>query len=182
MKEYQTFAKTIVMPEAATAVKFLSLAIVATFLPFFIHLQWITGPVVNAILILSLFLVGTRSALVIALIPSVIALSSGLLPALLAPMVPFIMISNVILVLSVDQFYARIKNNIVGYWTGVGVGAVLKFAFLFLSVDIISDLLLKQHLAVKVAQMMSWPQLATALAGGVLAWGFLRFFRVYRKI
>ncbi|MFW5888484.1 MAG: iron hydrogenase [Patescibacteria group bacterium] len=181
MKEYQSLAKTIVMPEAATAVKFLSLAVLATFLPFFIHLQWITGPLVNAVLIVALFLVGIRSALIIALIPSVIALSSGLLPALLAPIVPFIMVSNVILVLSVDQFYARMKNNIVGYWTGVGVGAVLKFAFLFLSVDIISDLLLKQHLAAKVAQMMSWPQLATALAGGFIAWILLRYFGEFEK-
>ena len=38
--------------------QFLGLASVATILLFFIHLQWITGPLVNAILIILLFLVG----------------------------------------------------------------------------------------------------------------------------
>jgi hypothetical protein len=175
MQQQRTLTKALAIPDTAVAVKFLSLAIVATFLPFFIHLQWITGPVVNAVLILALILVGIRSALILALIPSVIALSSGLLPAILAPVVPFIMLGNVILVLSVDWFYKRMKNDQAGYWIGVGVGAFLKFLFLFLSVELISELLLKQGLAMKVAQMMSWPQLATALAGGVLAWIFLRF-------
>lgn len=173
--------KTLSIPDTGVMVKFLSLAIVATFLPFFIHLQWVTGPIVNAVLILALILVGIRSALIIALIPSVIALSSGLLPAILAPMVPFIMISNVILVLSVDWFYRNMKNGQVGYWTGVGIGAMLKFLFLFASVDVISRLLLKKELAIKVAQMMSWPQLATALAGGVLAWVFLRSFGIMKE-
>lgn len=173
--------KTLAIPDTGVMVKFLSLAIVATFLPFFIHLQWVTGPIINAVLILALILVGIRGALMIALIPSVIALSSGLLPAVLAPMVPFIMLGNAILVVSVDWFYRNIKNTQSGYWIGVGAGAVLKFLFLFLSVDLISRLLLKQELAVKVAQMMSWPQLATALAGGVLAWVFLRSFGIMKE-
>lgn len=181
MQQQKTLAQTLAFPDTGVAVKFLSLAIVATFLPFFIHLQWVTGPIVNAILILALILVGIRSALIIALIPSVIALSSGLLPAVLAPVVPFIMLSNVILVASVDQFYERMKDPKIGYWLGVGVGAVLKFLFLFLSVDLISNLLLKQELATKVAQMMSWSQLATALAGGVLAWVFLKFLGIVEK-
>ncbi|MCD4762172.1 iron hydrogenase, partial [bacterium] len=72
--------------------RFLALAGVASALPMFIHLQWLTGPLVNAILILALFLIGIRSALVLCMIPSLMALASGLLPAVLAPVVPFIMI------------------------------------------------------------------------------------------
>ena len=163
----------------ATA-RFLALAGTATFLPFVIHVQFITGPIVNAILILALFLVGVRSALVICLIPSMMALAGGLLPAILAPVVPFIMIGNVILVLCVDYF-ANLRqitpNNAKNYWIGVLIGAGLKFAFLFFSVNFISKLLIKQELAVKVAQMMSWPQFATAVAGGVIAWAALRQLR-----
>jgi hypothetical protein len=157
--------------------KFLGLAGVATLLPFFIHLQWITGPIINAIFILTLFLVGIRSALVVCLIPSSIALAGGLLPAILAPVVPFIMIGNVILVLGVDWLYNHFKNEVWGYWLGVIIGAGLKFIFLFASVNFIAKLLIKQELAVKVAQMMSWPQLATAMTGGMIAWVVLKWLK-----
>ncbi len=160
----------------ATA-RFLALAGTATFLPFVIHVQFITGPIVNAILSLALFLVGVRSALVICLIPSMMALAGGLLPAILAPVVPFIMIGNVILVLCVDYAVRRqiTPSRAKNYWIGVLIGAGLKFAFLFFSVNFISKLLIKQELAVKVAQMMSWPQFATAVAGGVIAWAMLKW-------
>jgi len=157
--------------------QFLSLAGVATILPFFIHLQWITGPIINAILILTLFLVGIRSALVVALVPSLMALSGGLLPSVLAPVVPFIMIGNVILVLGVDWFYNNFKNEIKGYWLGVIIGASLKFIFLLTGVNLIGSLLIKQELTIKVAQIMSWPQLFTAMAGGMIAWILLKWLR-----
>lgn len=150
---------------------FLGLASVSIVLPMFIHLQWVTGPIVNAILILALVFCGIRSALLLAMIPSVVALSSGLLPAVLAPVVPFIMISNVILVLVVDYFHR--KNN---YLIGLVSGAFLKFIFLFASVSLISSLLYKTELATIVAQMMSWPQFYTAIIGGLLAWVFIKKF------
>jgi len=163
--------------DTAAIAQFLALAGTATILPFFIHLQWITGPVINAILILALFLLGIRSALVICLIPSLMALSGGLLPAVLAPVVPFIMIGNVILVLAVEWLYTGLKDEDTGYWSGVVLGAALKFAFLWLSVGVISELLIKQSLVGKVAQMMSWPQFATAVTGGLIAFGVLKWLK-----
>jgi hypothetical protein len=160
-----------------TATTFLALAGLALALPFFIHLQLLTGPIVNAILILLLFLVDIRAALLVALIPSMMALAGGLLPAVLAPAVPFIMVSNAIFVLTIDQIYNRMKNERQGYWLGVIMGAGLKFIFLFSSVSLISKLLIKQELAAKVAQMMSWPQFATAVAGGVIAWVVLKWLK-----
>lgn len=155
-------------------VNFLILAGVATFLPFVYHVQFVTGPIINAIFVLSLFLLGIRSAVVIALVPSLMALSGGLLPAVLAPAVPFIMIGNIIFIFIIDIFYNGMANKVAGYWSGVVIGAALKFAFLFLSVTWIQELLIKESVAGKVAQMMSWPQFATAVAGGVLAWGILK--------
>jgi hypothetical protein len=160
-----------------TIAQFLLLSGIAIFVPFFIHLQWATGPMVNAILIIVLFLIGIRSALVLCLIPSLMALMGGLLPAVLAPVVPFIMISNVILVLSIDWLYRNIKDPNKGYWIGLGAGAFLKFIFLFLSIGSIGKLLLKQELTLKVAQMMSWAQLATALTGGMIAFIVLKWLR-----
>lgn len=155
-----------------TQVLFLAFAGTALALPAFIHVQWLTGPIVNALLILTLAFCGIRSALLLALIPSTVALSSGLLPALLAPAVPFIMISNVILILTVDYFMKKNK-----YIWGVAIGALLKFVFLFSSVTVISNLLYKKELATAVSTMMSWPQFYTALLGGLVAWFFIKKFK-----
>lgn len=154
--------------------QFLIISSVAIILPFLVHIQWLTGPIVNAALILALFLTGIRSALLLCLIPSMMALSGGLLPSILAPVVPFIMLSNTIFVLLIDYFYDKTKSENIGYWVGVLVAASAKFLFLFLSINVISGLLIKQELAVKVVQMMSWPQFFTAIAGGIIAWAFLK--------
>ena len=169
--------KTLEIADTRAVAQFLVLATVATALPFYYHVQAVTGPIINAIFILALFLLGIRSALVICLVPSLMALSGGLLPAVLAPVVPFIMIGNVILVLVVDWFYRNFGESLKGYWAGVVLGSGLKFLFLFFSVSYISELLIKQSLAVKVAQMMSWPQFATAIAGGILAFVILKSLR-----
>ncbi len=168
---------TVQRVEARFVAQFLGLASVATLLPFYIHLQWFTGPIINAILILALIILGIRASLVLCLIPSLMALAGGLLPAVLAPVVPFIMLSNTILVLSLDWFWRQAKDASIGYWRGVIVGASLKFLFLFFSTSVIAKLLIKKTLAVKVAQMMSWPQLATALAGGLIAWAILKWLK-----
>ena len=52
----------------------------------------------NAVLIIAAVLLSPFEAVLIGLVPSAVALSSGLLPLALAPMVPFIMIGNAILV------------------------------------------------------------------------------------
>jgi hypothetical protein len=160
-----------------TVAQFLGLSSLTVALPFFIHLQWATGPIVNALLIIVLFLIGIRSALVLCLIPSLMALASGLLPAVLAPVVPFIMIANVLYVLVIEWVYTNFKDDFKGYWLGIIAGSLVKFLFLYFSVKIISGILIKQELMVKVAQMMSWSQLITALSGGMLAWIFLKWLK-----
>lgn len=148
-------------------VKALILIGLLTLAPMF-HKQMITGPIVNAILFVSVYLFGVQNAVLIGLIPSVIALSVGLLPAVMAPMVPFIMLSNAILIIIFN--YLKDKN----YWLGVISASILKFLFLFATGSIVVNLLLKKEIATKVASMMSWPQLVTALIGGIIAYFFLR--------
>ncbi len=145
---------------------FLFLTSVVTIAPLF-HFQPVTGPIVNAILFIAVCLLGIEYALLIGLIPSVIALSTGLLPAILAPMIPFIMLSNAILIIT----FAHLRNK--NYWLGIIVASVLKFIFLFTTSSVVINLLLKKEIATKVVSIMSWPQLATALAGGVIAYIFL---------
>jgi hypothetical protein len=172
-------AKALTKLNIGYAIKFLLLLTLATGAPLVgIHSQWITGPVVNMALILAVFLVGIRGALLIGILPSTIALGTGLLPAVLAPMIPFIIISNTILILVIDKFKStNYQLPITNYWIGLFFAAALKYLFLFITSGLVINLLLKQELALKVAQMMSWPQLFTALIGGMLAWGILKVLR-----
>ena len=161
--------RTLVWNKARTIVtiQFITLLSIATIAPLF-HQQWVTGPIVNAMFLIAVALLGAQTAIILALLPSTIALSVGLLPAVLASMIPFIIISNTILILGFN--FLRAKN----FWAGVVVGSVLKFAFLWSTSFVVINLLLKQELATKVSSMMSWPQLATALIGGVVAYVFLK--------
>jgi hypothetical protein len=146
---------------------FTSLVGIATVAPLF-HNQPITGPIVNATLFLAAALLGTETAIMVGLIPSLIALSVGLLPAVLAPMVPFIMVGNALMIWS---FSILNKKN---YWAGMIVASLLKFVFLWGTSAIVINLLLKKEIASTVATMMSWPQLWTAVIGGIIAYGVLR--------
>lgn len=163
----QVKALTLKKVKILTLAQFIVLVGICTVAPLF-HSQPITGPIVNAALFISVMLLGTQNAILVGLIPSTIALSVGLLPAILAPMIPFIIISNTILVLVFS--YLREKN----YWAGIIFASLLKFIFLFATSSIVINLLLKKTIAQKVAMMMSWPQLLTALVGGFIAYLFLK--------
>ena len=133
-------------------------------LPGFIHNQWITGPIVNAALILAAVCVGPMEAVVLGLMPSTMALSSGLLPLPLAPMVPFIIIGNAILILSFQ--YLAVSN----YALRILVAAFLKSAFLIFSVTFLMDKLFEKEFLGNLLLMMSWPQFVTALIGGLVVY------------
>jgi riboflavin transporter len=168
--------RTFIGANTAVAGRFLVIAAIASFLPFFIHLQWVTGPIVNALLIISVYLLGLRAALVLCAIPSLMALAGGLLPAVLLPAVPMIIFGNAVLVLAVDRS-RTMADGIRGYWFGVGAGALGKYFLLLISVPVLAKYFLAGPVAQKLALMFSWPQLATAVAGGVIAWGVLRFLK-----
>jgi riboflavin transporter len=146
----------------------LILIAIAVAAPIFIKQQLITGTIVNATLIIATVLLSTRDGLLMGLLPSSIALATGLLSPVLAPMVPFIIVGNAILVLTFAYFQ---KLN---FWAGVAIGAILKFAFLYGTSAIVMGLLINKQVAPAVAQMLSWPQLFTALAGGLVAFGYLK--------
>jgi hypothetical protein len=158
----------------ASLTQFAALIGIATVVPLF-HQQMITGPIVNATLFVAAIILGTQMGIFVGLIPSIIALSVGTLPAPLAPMVPYIMLSNALLILAFNAF--REKN----YWLAVGVASLLKFAFLFATSSIVIGLLMKKELAESVALMLSWPQLLTALLGGVLAAAFLHMYKAKQE-
>lgn len=150
-------------------IQFCFLMAVAAIAPLF-HFQPITGPIVNATLFLAASFMGAQNAIMVGLLPSLIALSVGLLPAPLAPMVPFIMVSNAILILAFA--YLKKKN----FWLAVVASSGLKFLFLSSTSLIVSHLIIKKEIAQKAVLMMGWPQLLTALGGGILAFLLLKYF------
>jgi len=145
---------------------------VAIVLPRFIHNQFVTGPIVNATLFLGAYYLGNGGAILVGLVPSVVALSSGLLPLPLAPMVPFIMISNTILIV----VFNKLKD-----WNFGGsaiISSLAKYAFLYLTSIFVIKAILPNTLAVKaMAVMMAWPQLVTALAGAIIAFAVIKIIK-----
>ena len=164
------FSKTLTIKKdlAVSSAQFMVLTVIAVVAPLLGHNQLITGPIVNATLFIAAALLGPQSAILVGLIPSAVALSFGLLPAVLAPMIPFIMISNTILILS---FYALRQRN---FGLGVFAASFLKFLFLITTSALVANLFVKQEIAQKAASMMSWPQFLTAGAGGVIAYFILK--------
>jgi len=132
--------------------------------------QYVTGPLVNLILILSVMLCGLSSGLTIAVISPILAHFIAIGPPL--PIVPFIMLGNTVFVLAwaligkktfVNKPFTRIITLI--------TAAVCKFIALYFSVvHIAVPFFLSNHpKASALSAMFSFPQLFTALAGGVLA-------------
>ncbi len=123
--------------------------------------QWVTGTIVNVLLFLAVWRVGIVNAALVAVFPSSIALMRGLLPAPMAILVPYIILSNLAMIF---VFYAIKKYPL----AGIISGSVVKFLFLFA----ITSFFIK--LATPLLVMMQWPQLFTALAGGLIAVGIIK--------
>jgi uncharacterized membrane protein len=124
--------------------------------------QWFTGPLVNAFLLLASLLVGTGSGVVIGLLTPWIALLRGILPPPLAPMVPFIMLGNALLVI----IFSLITRKREVLWLNVlalVLAASGKYLLLSQAVRYLVEV------PPRVAQAMQIPQLLTALAGGAIA-------------
>ncbi len=156
--------KSIVLEKILTTERaiFFVLFSVIIFAPFF-GVQTVTGPLVNAALFLATALIGVRGATLLAVFPSLLALAVGFLPGPMIMLVPFIITGNIILILVFNYF----KEN---YWGGVVASSLAKFFFLFTSAHIISNLFLTGNVAKIATTIMSFPQLITALTGGVIAY------------
>lgn len=119
--------------------------------------QLVTGPLVNFFLFISVIFVGIGGGAAIGALTPWIALSRGILPAPLAPMVPFIILGNLSLVI---LFGLLRKLN---KYLAITVAAVVKFLILASGVRFFVQV------PAPVAKAMQTPQLITALAGGVFA-------------
>jgi len=128
--------------------------------------QIITGTIVNSLLFLAAFRMPLANAIMIASLPSLIALTRGLLPTPMAMMIPFIITSNIALI-TTFSFFKKTPLK------GVLVASFLKFGILY-SVTLI----FAQKLNAQFITMLSWPQLITALLGGFI---FLSLLKIFSK-
>jgi hypothetical protein len=141
--------------------------------------QPVTGVFVNAALVLAALFFGIRKeAILIAVAPSLVALVRGQLPAAFLPIVPFIMVGNLVLIAGFHLTYRKYRN----FLLAAGLGSVLKFAFL-LSVAVAFSLTLfaGSPLAAKVTTMFGILQLGTALGGSIVAFVVARMLGLLDK-
>ena len=87
------------------------------------------------------------------------------------------MIGNVIFVVSIDYFYRSAKKQNNGYWIGAAVGSALKYVFIWFNANLIITFIMRSNLSSAAAKIVSWPQFATAMAGGVIAWVMLKWLK-----
>lgn len=158
MKDTKTIARTAIL-----------LAICIFFQVFKGISVYISGPMVNLILVFAALSCGLAAGLIIAIVTPLSALIIGATPVLtLMPvMIPVIMVGNCIIVLFAWAFRSRLLV------LGIGLGAVCKAAFLWLTVWYAVIPVFGKALPPKMVPVIkttfSVTQLITALIGGYLA-------------
>ena len=135
---------------------------------------YITGPIINACLILAVLSVGMVCAIILAVITPVTAffISGSPIMAAIPAILPCVMIGNVILVLGIGLIMKKVKGN-GGLIAGMAAGSVLKALFMgvFISLILIPNLIPEAMVPkMGVFQMtFSLTQLITAVIGSVYA-------------
>lgn len=124
--------------------------------------QPVTGPVVNAILLLAAIYVGVSGGIIIGLFTPVAAFMVGILPPPMAPLIPVIMAANMVLVV-VFNWAGRYNK-----YFGALVAAAAKFLTFYLSLNYVL-VFLGIILPPALVAAFGLPQLLTAMIGGFAA-------------
>lgn len=135
---------------------------------------YITGPIVNAILVIALLTVGLWSAIAISVIAPVTSfiITGSPIMAAIPLLMPVIMISNIILVVAIWLLMKKWGSKLAEY-VGMGIGCVVKAAFLWIMTSFVLFPVFGGALpekAIAVAKVtFSTTQLITAVLGCILA-------------
>ena len=137
--------------------------------------QFVTGSLVNLMLLLSVFLVGIGGGLAVAILSPFLAFVAGIGMAFIQ-IVPFIAVGNTVLVLIaglVRKHMARSgKRDILLTAAGFITAGIAKTLFFWVGLVIIALPLIpgvnEKQIAV-ISSAFTWPQMVTALIGGSLA-------------
>lgn len=143
--------------------------------------QFLVGPIINCILILTVVMCGKWWGMVVGILTPLLAWFVGQLATPLAPFIPFIMIGNFLFVFIFSLFK---EGKLIKRSVGIVIGAIVKFLFLSLAATKLINLFslnFPTKVANALAISMSIPQLITALVGGAFALIILELLRK-RKI
>jgi hypothetical protein len=149
--------------------QFTAIYVLAFTVPFiFKQPQLLIGSIINFILIFSISRYGLKKVIPLLFFPSLASFLNGILFGVFTPyllsLIPFIVLSNLILVLTIK--YVKIK------YLNVGIAALLKSCFLFSAAYILFQTI---HIPEIFLTTMGLLQLYTALIGGILASLFITF-------
>lgn len=162
-------SKTAVFEKVRISVLVLPLTL--ALMPMLLPWQWLSGPMVNFMLVLSFYLIGYRGAIVLSMIPSLAAMAGGIFPYPLWILAPFVILSNMTMV---SGFYLLKRTgrseNVMLFSFGP---SLLKALFLIVCVSFIS-LYLSPSLTQMARMIFAWPQFFTAASGSFLAYLYLR--------
>lgn len=134
--------------------------------------QFFVGPVVNAILLITVYTCSTKWGSIAAVLTPILAYLVGQLLPLMAPFIPFIMLGNLVYVL----IFGLLKNNKYGIYIGVLLAAFVKYLVLsFAATKLIYwfGIGFPEQVAKKLGQMMGLTQFVTGIIGGVIALAFI---------
>lgn len=134
--------------------------------------QLVTGSLVNFVMIAAVLLSGLASGILVALLSPFFAFLLGIGPNFIQ-VVPIVAVGNLVLVLVYGLTFQYWKpKKAVSWCFSILVGSGLKFLTLFygvvkLALPFIPGINEKQSAV--LFSMFSWPQLLTAILGGILA-------------
>ena len=149
---------------------------VSFLVPFFIGgPQLLVGSMVNALLVVAALKLPTRALWPVIIFPSLAVFLRGVifgpLTIFLAYLIPFIWISNALLVLVTRNLYKRAKWNV---WPAAAAGIILKVGWLWAG----AWLLIGWGIIPKVmGAAMGWGQVTTAAMGAVVVLGVAGMWR-----
>ncbi len=141
--------------------------------------QFLTGPFINGMLFLITFLINPWAGIGLGIITPLSAMIRGHLPAFLYPLLPFIILANLSLVCLF--FIIQRRKEIMNYkdylLCGIAIfcAAIIKTALLMTAAYWILPVVFGVNLPSPVLIMMSLPQFFTAIAGGILFMGLIKF-------
>lgn len=137
--------------------------------------QFVTGSMVNLILLVSVFIIGIYGGVTIAVLSPILAFLAGIGPAFIQ-IIPFIAIGNALFVtvawLISKNYIGKLSAKDITISTiGLIAASISKFLFLWLGLVTIALPLIpgiKEKQAAVIGAAYSWPQLITALIGSML--------------
>lgn len=143
--------------------------------------QLFTGSLVNLVLIVGAGSVGFSGTAIAAVLSPVLAFAFGQMT--FPQMIPVVALGNLVIVAVTWAFFHRENRKTGTDILGVVLGAVLKTAFLWLATAAVMVPVFFAAVPTvgkKLTLMFSWPQLVTALIGGMLALLIFPAVRSYR--